>query len=220
MNRTPTRKRSRRHWPLIIVASCVTAVGGGAFALVSSFVSGGSSPTKPIVQQIQLIRPPPPPPPPETPPPPPPPEEKLSVSDPQQKPDPTPSNDPPPSQQLGLDTEGGAGGDAFGLVGNKGGRDITAGGGNAFAWYAGLLKDAILEQLNDDRNVHSGSYRVTVRAWVRNDGSVERMEIVKGSGDASRDRAIEADLGRVKSIPQARPSGMPSVISFEVVAHG
>jgi periplasmic protein TonB len=137
-----------------------------------------------------------------------------------QKPDPTPSKDPPPSQQLGLDTEGAAGGDAFGLVGNKGGRDITAAGGSAFAWYAGLLKDAILDQLNEDRKVRSGNYRVTVRAWVRTDGSVDRMEIVRGSGDATRDRAIESDLEHVKRLPQARPTGMPDVISFEVVARG
>jgi protein TonB len=170
-----------------------------------------------VVQQIQLIRPPPPPPPPpETPPPP---EEKVSITDPQ-KPDPTPSKDPPPSQNLGLDTEGGAGSDAFGLVGNRGGRDITATGGSAFAWYAGLLKDEILNQLNDDKNVRSGNYRVTVRAWVREDGTVDRMEIIEGSGDSTRDRAIETDLGRVKSVPQARPSGMPNVISFEVVARG
>ena len=217
MNKTPQRKKSGRHTTLIVVGSCVGLVGLGGFAAVHSFVGGASAPTKPVVQQIQLIRPPPPPP--EAPPPPPPPEEKVTVPDPQQKPDPTPSNDPPPSPNLGLDTEGGAGGDSFGLVGNKGGRDITAsGGGSAYAWYAGLLKDQILNQLTEDKNVRTGSYRVTVRAWVRIDGTVERIEIVKGSGDATRDRAIEADLGRVKRVSQARPSGMPDVISFEVVA--
>ena len=169
-------------------------------------------------EQIQLIRPPPPPPPPETPPPPP--EEKVTVQDPQPKPDPTPSNDPPPSQQLGLDTEGGAGGDAFGLVGNKGGRDITATGGSAFAWYAGLLKDQILAELSQDKNVRSGNYRISLKVWMGDDGSIKRTEIVRGSGDADRDRAIESDLQRLKRIPQARPIGMPDVVSFEVVARG
>lgn len=217
MSKAKKRGKSRRHLPLIIVGCSVTLVGAGAFALVRSFVSNPTAPPKLVVQQIQLIRPPPPPPPPpETPPPP---EEKVSITDPQ-KPDPTPSKDPPPSQNLGLDTDGGAGSDAFGLVGNKGGRDITATGGSAFAWYAGLLKDEILNQLNDDKNVRTGNYRVTVRAWVREDGTVDRMEIIEGSGDTARDRAIETDLGRVKSVPQARPSGMPNVISFEVVARG
>ena len=218
MNKTAHRKRSRSRAPMIIVSVCVAVVGMGAFALVHSFVTSATAPTKPVVQQIQLIRPPPPPPPPETPPPPP--EEKVTVQDPQVKPDPTPSNEPPPSQQLGLDTEGGAGGDAFGLVGNKGGRDITATGGSAFAWYAGLLKDQILAQLSEDKNVRSGNYRISLKVWMGDDGSIKRTEIVRGSGDAERDRVIESDLQHLKRIPQARPIGMPDVVSFEVVARG
>jgi periplasmic protein TonB len=219
MGNTPQRRNRRRHLPLIIVGGCVATVGMGAFALVRSFVVSGAGPTKPVVQQIQLIRPPPPPP--EAPPPPPPPEEKVVANDPPPNPDPKPSNDPPPSPNLGLDTEGGAGGDAFGLVGNKGGRDITAGGGgSAFAWYAGLMKDQILDLLNEDKNVRSGSYRVSLRAVIRADGTVDRLEIVKGSGDRARDRAIETDLGHLKRVPQARPSGMPDVVNFEIVSRG
>lgn len=217
MNSPHKRRRGRSRVSMYIVSGCVGVVGLGGFALVHSFVSSAAPPSKPVVQQIQLIRPPPPPP--ETPPPPPPPpDEKVAVQDPQQKPDPTPSNDPPPSPNLGLDQEGGAGGDAFGLVGNKGGRDITATGGSAFAWYAGLLKDQILSELNQDKNVRSGNYRLSLRAWLGDDGSIKRMEILRGSGDAERDRAIEGDLQRVKRVSQARPTGMPDVISFEVVA--
>ena len=96
----------------------------------------------------------------------------------------------------------------------------TGSGGSAFAWYANQLKDAILNELSEDKHVRSGNYRVTVRAWVNDDGSVQRMEIVHGSGDSDRDQAIEADLQHVRRLSQARPAGMPDVISFEVVARG
>jgi len=211
--------KKRRNLPLIIVGLTVTGVGVGAYAVIRNLVTGVQPPAKQVVQEIHIIRPPPPPPD-VPPPPPPPPDEKVDIPDPQQQPDPTPSNEPPPSANLGLDTEGGAGGDAFGLVGNKGGREITASGGNAFSWYANQLKDAILNELTEDKRVRSGNYRVTVRAWVNDDGSVQRIEIVRGSGDSDRDHAIESDLHRVKRLPQARPSGMPNVISFEVVARG
>ena len=154
------------------------------------------------------------------PPPPPPPPDKQDIPDPQQQPDPTPSKEPAPSQNLGLDTEGGAGGDAFGLVGNKGGRDITATGGSAFAWYAGLLKDQIQSLLNGDEHVRSGQFRVSLRVWVAEDGSVRRVEIMHGSGSADRDRAIETDLQQLKRLSQAPPAGMPDVISLEVRAQG
>lgn len=213
-------KVKRKHLPTLIVGLCTTTVGVGAFAVIRNFVTDGTPQPKQVVEQIHLIRPPPPPPPPDQPPPPPPPEEKVNIPDPRQPPDPTPSNDPPPAANLGLDAEGGAGGDAFGLVGNKGGRDITASGGSAFAWYAGLLRDEILNELNQDKTIRTGQYRVTLRAWLKDDGSVARMEILHGSGDAERDRAIEGALQHVKRVSQARPTGMPDVISFEIVARG
>ncbi len=207
----------RRHLPLIIACMTVAGVGGGAFALIRSFINSAPAPKQQVVQEIHLIRPPPPPP--DQPPPPPPPEqEKVQVPDPQQQPDPTPSTQLPPSENLGLDADGGAGGDAFGLVGNRGGRDITASGGSAFAWYASLLKDQILNVLNNDQHVRSGQYRVSLRVWVNDDGSVKQVQITRGSGSADRDRAIEADLQQIKHLSQAPPPGMPNVVSLEVRA--
>jgi protein TonB len=211
--------RKSRYVPMILVCGTLGGAGFGAYALVRHIVSNAPSPPKQVVQEIHLIRPPPPPP--DQPPPPPPPEEqKLNIPDPQQLPDPTPSNQPPPAANLGLDAEGGAGGDAFGLVGNKGGRDITATGGSAFAWYAGLLKDQVQNLLNTDKQVRNGPFRVLLRAWVSQDGTVQKMEIMRGSGNADRDRAIQADLLQIKHMSQARPAGMPDVISLEVRAQG
>jgi protein TonB len=72
------------------------------------------------VQNITVIRPPPPPPPPEEKPPPPPPD-KLDEPLPQKEPEPSPDNAPTPSQQLGLDADGAAGDDGFGLAARRGG---------------------------------------------------------------------------------------------------
>jgi protein TonB len=211
--------KRRNHLPLVITCLAgVSALGGGAFALIR-IVKSAAPPPKQVVQEIHLIRPPPPPPD-VPPPPPPPPQEKVDIPDPQQQPDPTPSNEPPPAANLGLDAEGGAGGDAFGLVGNKGGRDITAVGGSAVAWYAGLLRDQIRDVLNGDGHIRNGAYRVSLRVWVSVDGTVQRVEIVHGSGNADRDHAIEADLQQIKRMPQAPPAGMPDAISLEVRAQG
>ena len=221
MNTKPrARRRKSRYVPLIVVGIVVIGVGGAAVALVRNFLSSPASPPKQIVQQIQLIRPPPPPPD-LPPPPPPPPEEKVDMQEPQKQPDPTPSNEPPPSEHLGLDAAGGAGSDAFGLVGNKGGRDLLAGGaGSAFAWYAGLLKDQIVNQLGADKKVRSGDYSLTVRVWVREDGSIQRVSVVQGSGDRARDQTIEAALEHLDRLPQAPPADMPEPISLRIVSRG
>jgi periplasmic protein TonB len=213
----PAKSKKRHYLPAIVVSVVVLSIGGGAVALVRSFLGSPPSTPPPLIEQVRLIRPPPPP---QEQPPPPPPEEKVEVPQPEQPPDPTPNNDPPPSTQLGLDAEGGSGSDAFGLVGNKGGRDLTATGGSAFAWYAGLLKDQILNELNGDDKLRAGKYSVTLRAWLRQDGSVARFEILKGSGDSTRDRRIAADLAHVQRLSQAPPSGMPDSISLQVVSRG
>jgi len=201
--------RRYRFLPLVALAIVVTLAGVGVFWMVRGFLNSAPPPAKKVVQEIHVIRPPPPPPD-EPPPPPPPPEEKVDVHEPDPEPDPTPSNEPPPSEQLGLDAEGGAGGDAFGLVGHKGGRDLLASGGSAFAWYSGLVKNEILERLQDDQNVRKGAFSVEASVWVRADGTIERIKLAHSTGDKARDKAIEADISQAR-ISQAPPAGMPPI---------
>jgi periplasmic protein TonB len=212
-------KRKFRHFPVILFGILASILGVVAVSYMRGLLSGGAPPTKKVVQEIHVIRPPPPP---DTPPPPPPPpEEKVDVSEPQDKPDPTPSNEPPPSEHLGLDAEGGAGGDEFGLVGNKGGRDLVGGGGgNAYTWYAGLLKSEILDSLQTETSVRAGGYTVIVRVWVRADGTIDHVKIAQSSGDRQRDQMIEAALSRITRLSQAPPADMPEPISLRIVSRG
>ena len=199
------------------VASLVLAVSVSAVWMLHNVITSGAPPAKKVVQEIRVIRPPPPPPD-APPPPPPPPEEKVDVHDPEPQPDPTPSDEPPPAEQLGLDAEGGAGSDGFGLVGRKGGRDLLASGGSAYAWYAGLLKNEIVDRLQDAATVRKGSYTVLVKLWVRADGTIDRVVLAQSSGDRSRDQAIESALERIGRISQAPPADMPQPVSLRIVS--
>ena len=212
-----TRVKKHHYLPLILGSLAVSLLGAGAFALVRSFLNSTPPQQKKVVQEIHVIRPPPPPPD-LPPPPPPPPEEKVDVTEPEKQPDPTPSDEPPPSEQLGLDAEGGSGSDAFGLVGHKGGRDLLASGGSAFAWYAGLLKSEFLDQLQETQEARKGSYSVVVHVWVGQDGSVQRVRLAQSTGDKERDKAIEAALSRVSRLSQAPPADMPQPISLRIVS--
>src|SRR5260370_26390266 len=108
----------------------------------------GSKTTNPWrqVQVVQVIRRPPPPP--DQPPPPPP--EKTEQPLPKDEPEPVPDNQPAPADQpLGIDAQGTAGGDAFGLAARSGGSDLVGGSGSApFAWYTNRIADAICNRLS------------------------------------------------------------------------
>ena len=194
----------------------VTLIGTGVFALMRAFLRGGAPHPQQVVQQIELIQPPPPPPN-LPPPPPPPPEEKVHIDTPQKAPQPT--DRPPPGPQLGLDAKGGAGSNSFGLVGRPGGRDIISEGGSAFTWYAGLLKDQILNQLGAQPMARSASYSVVVTVWVGDDGTIRRVEIAKTSGDPQRDQSIQAALSRMGRLSQPPPADMPEPITLRIVSH-
>lgn len=198
-----------RFLPLLVLLVVALSAGTGLFLLIRGFLSGKPPQTKQVVQEIHVIRPPPPPPE-QPPPPPPPPDEKVDVHEPDPEPDPTPSNEPPPSEQLGLDAEGGAGSDAFGLVGNKGGRDLLSSGGSAFNWYAGLAKNEINEQLQGAMAGIRGSCSIIILLSVGADGSV-RAHLTRSSGDHTCVKAAESKLAGLSPISQAPPANMPPI---------
>lgn len=210
------RAKKYRYLPLIGLCALLVIFGLGIVLLIRHFLAGEPPPQKKVAQEIHIIRPPPealPPPPP-----PPPPEEKVDVKEPEPEPDPVQSNEPPPGEQLGLDAEGSAGSDGFGLAARKGGRDLLASGGSAYAWYAGLLKNEILERLQNIDRAHGGAYSVLVKVWVGQDGSIERIALAQSTGDKERDRAIEGALTRISRISQAPPPNMPQPVSLRIVS--
>jgi periplasmic protein TonB len=211
------RAQKYRFLPMIAMVVVVLAVGLGLFWLVKNFLDQPVETPKKVVQEIRVIRPPPPPPD-EPPPPPPPPEEEVDLPEPAPEPDPVASNEPPPGEQLGLDAEGSGAGDGFGLVARKGGRDLLASAGSAYAWYAGLLKTEILGRLQDDKKIRAGSYSAHVRVWVRPDGTIERVGLTHSTGDQERDRAIEAAITRLGRVSQAPPADMPQPINLRIVS--
>ena len=215
-----TSPKKKGNLSVIVTVCSVAVLGVLAVLFIRHIVTGSVPQQKKVVQEVHLIRPPPPPPD-EPPPPPPPPEEKVNIPDPQDKPEqPEPSNDPPPSENLGLDAEGGAGGDAFGLVGNKGGRDLVGSGpgGSVYQWYAGLLKNEILDQLGANKKVRSGSFKTNIKVWLRRDGSIERVNVTS-SGDKARDTEIEAEVMRIR-LSQPPPADWPNPTTLNISSHG
>jgi protein TonB len=198
----------------VLIVICFTV---GLIWFVREYFKKQDKPQRAQAQVVRLIRPPPPP---DTPPPPPPPEEKIEQPLPQDSPEPTPTEDAPPAESLGLDAEGVAGADGFGLAARKGGRDLVGSGSAAFAWYTGMLKDSILDTLSGDERIRRGSYSVTVRVWLGNDGRVERIKLATTSGSRDLDSVIEQALEKLARVREAPPLEMPQPITLKIVSRG
>jgi periplasmic protein TonB len=202
--------------PLLGGVVIVALVVGGLIWLILDMQKEPDKQQRQTAQTIKLIRPPPPPP--EPPPPPPPPEEKIEEPLEQETPEEAPPDEAAPAEQLGLDAEGVAGADGFGLAARKGGRDLLGTGGAAFAWYTSSLKDRIQEILSEDERIRRSKYQVTVSVWVRNDGSIEQVKLRSTSGDRGLDQAIEEKVMRMYRSQEAPPLEMPQPVTLRIVS--
>lgn len=211
------RKR-RRHVSLIGGGLVAVALIFGFVWFVRTMMAGKATSPERKVQVVQVIRPPPPPPPPpDQPPPPPKTEEQLPKDEPQ----PAPKEDePPPMQPLGVDAQGTAGTDAFGLAARSGGSDLVGGNGTAaFAWYTNRLKDAVVERLTSDVHINSRKFSISVRVWIEPDGHIKQVRLVTTTGNHDLDQRIETALDSLTRMSEGPPLEMPQPISLQIVSH-
>lgn len=169
------------------------------------------------VQVVQVIRPPPPPPPDQPPPPPP---EKTEQALPKDEPEPAPDNTPAPADQpLGVDAEGSAGGDAFGLAARRGGSDLVGGTGSApFAWYTNRIADAIRERLSSLPCAKTSKGSLSFHVKIDAEGKFTQAELATTTGNTKLDQCIEAGVASTPAIGDRPPPGMTEQITIKVVS--
>jgi protein TonB len=203
----------------------VSRLAGAVFGLllVLSFVwfvrtmmSGKTNKPTRQVQIVQVIRPPPPPP--DQPPPPPP--EKTEQALPKDEPEPVPDNTPAPADQpLGVDAEGSAGGDAFGLAARRGGSDLVGGTGSApFAWYQNRITDAIREHLSSVACAKSAKGSISIHLLMEADGRFKQVQLATTTGNRQMDQCIETALRSMPRMSDPLPPGMPEQVNVKIVA--
>jgi TonB family protein len=144
--------------------------------------------------------------------------------EPEKEPEPEPDqSEEPPAEDLGVDAEGGAGSDGFGLVGRKGGRGLLGGAaGSAILWYGGMVKRGVedeLQSLLTNSPARKASYSVTVNVWIGADGRVSRAELAGGSGKSEVDQALREALGRLRvPLQKPPPEGMPQPLKLRLTS--
>ncbi len=208
-----------RWFPAMAVGLAILLVMLAIYGVMKLFPKDESKPKK-SVQMITVLPPPPPPPPPKEEPPPPE-EEEVELEEEEPEPEEVPeevaSDEPPPGELLGLDADGAAGADAFGLIAKKGGRGLLSGGG-PFAWYEGVVINDVQQALSEYDDLRTESYSVSLLIWLGIDGEIERVKVNKSSGDNDRDRALEMAVLSMRYLSKSPPLEMPQPVSFEIVS--
>jgi protein TonB len=219
-----TRKKWLKRLPLIIGGVLTLLIALGVYYLQGLFEKPLQA--KKQIQQITVIQPPPPPPPPpeQKPPEPEPEPEKIPEPEPEEEPQPEPDeSEQPPGEELGVDAEGGAGSDGFGLVGKKGGRGLLGGsGGSAILWYGGQVKRRLedeIQALLAETHAGKAAYSVLLNVWIGADGRIARAELAAGSGKSEVDQSIRSVLPKLHfALAKAPPENMPQPLKIKLTS--
>jgi TonB family protein len=135
----------------------------------------------------------------------------------------------PAGDSLGVDAEGGAGSDGFGLVGKKGGRSLLAGGSGKvslltkFAGYAQIvtteIRKKVMRHLDEEGGIPKGRLQAVVRLSVDIDGKVIDYRIIGSSGNTRMDEAVIESL-RSLWISEPPPESMPRTMNIKIISQG
>ena len=226
---SPQKKKFKLVWLGYAAMLLVFLVVGGW--LLKTFLFADDPQGRRKVHMVTLVKPPPPPPPPKEEPPPPEPEEELIPPEPEPLAD-TPddsADDSPASENLGVDAEGTAGGDSFGLVGNKGGRGLIGGGlGESsllrkYAWYTRMVQDEIRRELKAKLEKNGGwpdkGQNAKVKIVLDPTGLIVDFSLVTSSGDKILDQTVLAVLPNVR-MREPPPQDMPLALFIRVAPRG
>lgn len=214
----------KKHWRVYIPRVTAGLVAAIVLGLLAYFVSqiDSEKPEKKEkkIQAITLLKPPPPPPPPPKIEKPPEPEIKEKIEEPEPEPEPedTPEEAPDDAPaDTGLDAEGTAGSDGFGLVGRKGGKGLL-GGGSPEGWYKGVIRNQLTELISDRDDLRRTKYSASVKIWFDLDGNVQRFELTKSSTDSKVDDLLKLQLGKLRKISKAPPVGVKSPVKLRITS--
>jgi protein TonB len=203
---------ARRYIPIVAIGSAVLLICGGLVWLVYGSLQEPPPKTKKVVTQVNVVRPPPPPPEklpePEV-------QEEVEIEEPD-APLPEPELAEVPQGPLGLDADGAAGMDGFGLAARKGGLDITQSGGDPYRFYKSALSSALLDQLSDNERLRRKGYEVRLQLWLDRDGTVKRFQLLGSTGDAALDSALETALADLRRVNEPPPPGMKNPVKLRI----
>jgi TonB family protein len=227
--------------PWGLVALVIVFLGAAVY-FVYAVLSDDGPRSKSSVTTVTLLKPPPPPqikeklPEPE--------EVKIQQKEevietvPQVDQDNSSSNDNTPAgDNLGLDAEGTAGGDGFGLVGKKGGRSLIAGDGGSdgsggmgrlslltkYAGYAQVVENevrrAVMKKLDENGGIPKGKLQTVAKISVNKQGAIISYQIIGSSGNHKMDDAVKQSLSNAM-LSEPPPDGMPRTMTIKISSMG
>ena len=227
------KKKNKGRLPIIIGTSAIVILMAvSALGVINMLLSDDGNKRRKQIQMVSLVKPPPPPKIKEKPPEP---EIKKEEEIIEQEPEETPpeqmddqsDSDMPEGDDLGLDADGTAGSDGFGLRGKKGARGLIGGGSRSllkrYAWYTSIIQKELHEEikaiLSENGGIPKGKHKTKLKISIDEFGRISNFKIVTPTGNKDVDQAIERVLVAYQ-ISEPPPPEMPRTIELAISSSG
>jgi periplasmic protein TonB len=205
----------------------------GAVGAIKLLFSDDGSKRQRQIKMVTLVKPPPPPkvkekpPEPEI-------KKKEEIVEPEQEPEPDPVDDMsedegPMDDDLGLDADGTAGADGFGLRAKKGGRDLIGsrvGGTNLlrkYGWYAAIIQEDLRKRVNkhmeENGGIPDGNLVAQVKITLDEKGQITDLALERPTGNTTMDSALKEAL-LLTQVSEPPPAGMPRTMKLKISSKG
>ena len=126
------------------------------------------------------------------------------------------ANEPPLGDTLGLDADGTAGSDGFGLIARKGGRGLLA--GDPKVVYATKLQRLIEDALLNNDMLRKRAYTVIALIWVTGNGAISHAELARTSGYREIDEKLVTLMTDMHAVAGEPPDSMPQPIKLRITS--
>ena len=81
-----------------------------------------------------------------------------------------------------------------------------------------MIQQRAQQAVEKQRKLRETKFKVTVQVWIAADGSTQRVEIYKSTGDPDIDRLLEESLAAMPRLAEMPPKGMPQPVVLRVSA--
>ena len=214
---------------MVIVLFCA-----GAVSVAKLLLSDDEGKRKRQIKMVTLIKPPPQPKIKEKPPEPEIKKQEEIIEQEQEEPEPDPmedmaEDDGPVDEDLGLDADGTAGADGFGLRAKKGGRDLIGGRFSAssllrkYAWYTAIIQDDLRKRVNkhmeENGGIPNGNLVAQIRITLDENGQITNLSLERPTGNKKMDSAVKESL-LLTHVSEPPPAGMPRTVKLKISSKG
>ncbi len=231
MSNVKKKKSVQKTIILISTAVALILILASVF-IIKALLSDDGDKKKRAVQMVSLVKPPPPPEIEEKPPEPEIEKEEILEPEPEEMHEEMADDsgsDQEAGSDLGIDAEGVAGSDGFGLTAKPGGKALIGSDtGNEsllkkFAWYTAIVQGQIQEELRRELEkkggIPEGDHEAVVRVVLDEYGDIVKCQIVDSSGNERMDEAIRLSVTNIRA-DEPPPYEMPRAIKIKVSSKG